>query len=110
MWIRKHERDRRKGVDSPVPTQMVSTEEFVPRRQNPEQQQVEYLIGEMSAANAKRLGMERRHFLRTSMGMATAFTAMNTVYGPHFEVQAAEMLEHFQWSSVVKRCLEAYRS
>lgn len=93
MWIRKHERDRRKGVDSPIPTQMVSTEEFVPRPQNEEQRRVEHLIGEMSASNAKRLGMDRRRFVRTSMGMATAFTAMNTVYGPHFEVQAAEMLE-----------------
>jgi hypothetical protein len=37
MWIRKHERDRRKGVDSPLPSQMVSTEEFIPRRQYPAQ-------------------------------------------------------------------------
>jgi predicted TIM-barrel fold metal-dependent hydrolase len=93
MWIRKHERDRRRGVDSPVPTQMVSTEEFIPRRQNDRQKQVEYLTGEMSTANAKRLGMDRRDFMRTSMGMATCFLAMNKVYGDHLEVEDAEAFE-----------------
>ena len=46
MWIRKAERDARKGVDSPMPTQVVSNEEFIPRRQNERQKQVEHLIGE----------------------------------------------------------------
>ena len=93
MWIRKHERDRRKGVDSPMPTQIVSTEEFIPRRQNERQKQVEQLIGEMGAANAKRLGIPRRDFMRTSMGLATCFLAMNRVYGDHFEVEEAEAFE-----------------
>ena len=44
MWIRKHERDRRKGVDSPMPTQVVSTEEFIPRPQSEQQKKVERLI------------------------------------------------------------------
>ena len=30
MWIPKWLRDRKKGVDSPMPTQVVSTEEFIP--------------------------------------------------------------------------------
>ena len=47
MWIRKAVRDARKGVDSPVPTQVVSNEEFIPRPQNSRQKQVEQLIGEM---------------------------------------------------------------
>ncbi len=33
MWIRKIERDLKKGVDSPLPTQVVSNEEFLPRPQ-----------------------------------------------------------------------------
>ncbi|MBK5292022.1 MAG: amidohydrolase family protein [Acidobacteriia bacterium] len=93
MWIRKHDRDRRKGVDSPVPTQMLSTEEFVPRRQNPAQKQVEGLIGDMSEDNAKRLSMSRRDYMRTSMGLATCWLATNKVYGKHFEVEAAEAFE-----------------
>ncbi len=93
MWIRKHERDRRKGVDSPMPTQIVSNEEFIPRPQNESQKKVEYLIGEMSAVKARKLGMERRDFMRTSMGMATCFVAMNKVYGNHWEVDEAETTE-----------------
>ena len=93
MWIRKHDRDRRKGVDSPVPTQMLSTEEFVPRRQNPAQKQVEGLIGEMSEDNSKKLSMNRRDYMRTSMGLATCWLASNRVYGEHFEVEAEEAFE-----------------
>jgi hypothetical protein len=43
MWIPKWERDRKKGVDSPVPTQAVSNEEFIPRPQTDKQKQVEHL-------------------------------------------------------------------
>ena len=32
MWVRKWERDQQKGVDSPIPTQVLSNEEFIPRR------------------------------------------------------------------------------
>lgn len=39
------------------------------------QKQVEHLTGEMGAANAKRLGMERRAFMASSMGLATCFLA-----------------------------------
>jgi predicted TIM-barrel fold metal-dependent hydrolase len=90
MWIRKVERDRRKGVISPVPTQMLSNEEFIPRPQNERQKHVEHLIGEMSAEKSKKLGMERRDFMSTSMGLATCFAAMNKVYGKAFDVEDDE--------------------
>ncbi len=93
MWIRKHERDRRKNVDSPVPTQVVSNEEFIPRPQNESQKKVEYLTGEMAETRARRLGLDRRTFMRTSMGMATCFAAMNEVYGKCWEVDEAETYE-----------------
>jgi predicted TIM-barrel fold metal-dependent hydrolase len=93
MWIRKWERDEKKGVDSPLPTQAVSNEEFIPRPQNKQQKQWEAVIGEMAEANSKKLGLDRRDFMRTSMGMATAFLAANTVYGPYWDVEAAEALE-----------------
>lgn len=93
MWIPKWLRDHKKGVDSPMPTQVVSNEEFLPRPQNRAQGQVEALIGELSEKNAKKLGMDRRDYLRTSMGMATAFLASNMVYGNYWEVDAAEALE-----------------
>src|SRR5258708_170178 len=93
MWIRKGDRDTLKGVDSPVPTQLVSNEELIPRRQTPRQKQVEHLIGEMSAEKSKKLNMDRRKFMAGTMGMATCFLAMNKVYGQAFEVDEAESME-----------------
>ncbi len=93
MWIPKWQRDRSKGVDSPIPTQVVSNEEFIPRPQNERQRQVEGLIGELAESKAKRLGMDRREFVASSMGMATAFLAMNQVYGNYWDVDEAETFE-----------------
>ena len=93
MWIRKWERDQQRGVDSPIPTQVLSNEEFIPRPQTAQQKQWEGLIGELAEEKSHKLGMPRRDFMRTSMGMATAFLASNMVYGPHWDVDAAETLE-----------------
>src|SRR5687767_12147924 len=81
MWTRKAFRDLKKNVDSPMPTQVVSNEEFVPRPQTPQQKQVEILIGEMADERSKKLGIGRRAFMASSMGMATCFLASNKVYG-----------------------------
>jgi uncharacterized protein len=93
MWIRKFVRDRKKGVDSPVPTQLVSNEELIPRRQTDNQKKVENLIAELSAERAKKLGMERRHFMASTMGLATCFLASNKVYGKVWDVDEAETFE-----------------
>jgi len=90
MWVPKWRRDQKKRVDSPVPTQVVSNEEFIPRPQTKKQKQVERLIGELSEERARALGMDRRAFLRSSMGLATAFLASNMVYGPYWQVSAEE--------------------
>ncbi len=75
---------------SPVPTQIVSNGEYNPLPQTGEQAKVESLIKEMGDYQAKRHGMDRRSFLATSAGMATAFLAMNKVFGPVFDVSEAE--------------------
>ncbi|MBI3693368.1 MAG: hypothetical protein HY238_00805, partial [Acidobacteria bacterium] len=93
MWIRKGQRDVQKGVDSPMPTQIVSNEEFIPRPQNAQQKQVEHLIGEMAEQKSKKLGMDRRAFMASSMGMATCFLASNKVYGNCWDVEEAESME-----------------
>ena len=80
MWIRKALRDFRKGVNSPMPTQAVSNEEFIPRPQSEPQQRVEHLIGEMSETRAKKLGIDRRRFMASTMGLATCFLAQNKVF------------------------------
>jgi uncharacterized protein len=94
MWIRKAIRDIKKGVDSPVPTQVVSNEEFEPRPQTKEQKHVEHLISELSEDRSKKLGMPRRDFMRTSMGLATCFLASNMAYGKNYwDVDEAETWE-----------------
>jgi uncharacterized protein len=93
MWIPKWQRDQAKGVDSPIPTQVVSTEEFIPRPQNASQKRVEELTGQLADEKSKRLGMDRRQFMGSSMGLATAFLAHNLVYGAHWDVDEAETLE-----------------
>jgi len=93
MWIRKGDRDRRKNVDSPLPTQVVSNEEFIPRPQNERQAKVEHLIGEMADTKSRKLGMDRRSFMASTMGMATCFMAYNKVYGQVADVDEAETFE-----------------
>jgi predicted TIM-barrel fold metal-dependent hydrolase len=93
MWIPKWQRDRDKGVDSPIPTQSVSNEEFIPRPQSSQQKQVEALIGQMAEEKSKKLGMERRAFMASSMGLATAFLANNKVFGNHWDVDEIETLD-----------------
>jgi len=80
MWIRKALRDHRKGVDSPMPTQAVSNEEFIPRPQSEPQKQVEQLIGEMSETRSRKLGLDRRAFMASTMGLATCFLAQNKIF------------------------------
>jgi hypothetical protein len=93
MWIPKFKRDEQKGVESPIPTQVVSNEEIIPRPQSEKLQHVEHLITEWGENNARKLGMKRRDFMRTSMGFATALLAMNKVHGNFWEVDAAEAFE-----------------
>lgn len=93
MWIPKWQRDRQKQVESPIPTQVVSNEEFIPRPQNARQKEVEGLIATMAEEKSRKLGLDRRSFLSSSMGMATAFLASNMVYGPHWDVDPVETLE-----------------
>ncbi|HYL11177.1 MAG TPA: amidohydrolase family protein [Candidatus Acidoferrales bacterium] len=93
MWIRKFQRDRKKGVDSPMPTQVLSNEEFIPRPQSQKQKEVEFWIGQMAEEKSKKLGMDRRHFMASAMGMATCFLASNKVWGKVWDVTEAETLD-----------------
>jgi hypothetical protein len=68
----------------------VSNGEFTPIPQTPQQKQVEARIGELAEEYGARQGLDRRRFLETSCGMATAFLAMNQVFGRVFEVSEAE--------------------
>jgi len=84
--------DEADPLGSPIPTQVVSNGEYFPMPQTLQQKQVEARIAELAGETAKRLGMSRRRFLASSAGMATAFVAMNEVYGRFFDVNPLEML------------------
>jgi hypothetical protein len=75
---------------APVPTQIVSSEEYFPPPQSARQKEVEARVKDMGSALAKRLGVSRRRFFQSAAGMAASFVAMNQVFGPIFEATEAE--------------------
>ncbi len=90
MWLRQCDLDAQTDVRPPIPSRIVSNEEFIPPPQTPEQMAYEARLAEISERAAKRQGMDRRRFLRTGSGMAAAFLALNQVFGDCYEVDAAE--------------------
>jgi hypothetical protein len=78
---------------SPLPTQMVSNGEYMPAPQTRQQKRVEARTLELSEVASRKLGMDRRRFLRTSGGMAAAFLAMNEVFGRFFEIDPIALFE-----------------
>ena len=77
-------------AETPIPTRLVSNEEFPPLPQTPAQRQVEQRILADAARLAPRLGLSRRDFLRTSGGVATSLLAMNAVFGHFWDVRPVE--------------------
>src|SRR5258707_13193160 len=75
---------------SPVPTQIVSSEEYLPTPQNKEQAKVESELIQISDQLARKSGISRRRFFQTAAGMAASFLAMNRVYGEIFDVDYEE--------------------
>ena len=93
MWYRKNYLDHLRGRNTPLPTQIVSNEEFYPLPQTHDQKRVEHRMLQLADDHSKRLGLSRREFLKTTGGMATAFLALNEVFGDAFTVHAAEVME-----------------
>ncbi len=79
--------------ECPVPTRIRPERADQLRVRTSSQTKVESLIAEMGDKYATNHGMNRRSFLRTGCGMALAFFAMNKVYGPVFDVGAAELTD-----------------
>jgi hypothetical protein len=75
---------------TPIPTQIVSSDEYYPDPQNEKQREVENRLLAMADDLGKRQGLDRRRFFQTAAGMAASFVAMNEVYGPLFDVTRAE--------------------
>ena len=94
-WLSEREQRLVAGAEeasaaTPIPTQIVSNGEYLPPPQSATQKRVEERINELADVNGRRLGLSRRQFMQTGCGMAAAFLAMNEIYGPVFQVEAAE--------------------
>jgi len=74
----------------PIPTQVVSSDEYFPEPQTKRQRQVETKLKALGTELARKHGMSRRAFFATAAGMAAAYLVMNEVYGPLFDVTRAE--------------------
>src|SRR5438128_9181722 len=98
-WLSEREQRLVAGAETvsaatPIPTQIVSNGEYLPPPQSQTQKRLERQILELADTNAKRLGLSRRQFMRTSCGMAAAFLAMKEIYGGNvFQVEEAEARE-----------------
>src|SRR5262245_42504452 len=79
-----------RAFPGPIPTQSVSSDEFMPALQTGRQRRLEARVKELSGELAKRQGLTRRQFLATASGMAAAFLVMNEEYGPLYDVSRAE--------------------
>ena len=77
---------------TPIPTQIVASDEFYPDPQNERQREVEARLLAMADDLGGRQGLSRRRFFQTAAGMAASFVAMNEVYGPLFDVSRRKPL------------------
>src|SRR5215469_18069225 len=98
-WLSEREQRLVTGAETasaatPIPTQIVSNGEYLPPPQSETQKRLERRIYELADIHGKRLGLDRRQFLRTSCGMAAAFLAMKEIFGVNvFQVDEAEARE-----------------
>src|SRR5690349_19126771 len=67
---------------TPIPTQIVSSDEFYPDPQNEKQREVEARLLAMADDLGGKQGLNRRRFFQTAAGMAASFVAVYEVYEP----------------------------
>ena len=94
VWLSEAELRRTRPAElsapSPIPAQVVSNGEYMPPPQSEGQRRVARELAELADLYGRRLGLDRRRFLKTSCGMAAAFLAMNRVYGALFDTFLSE--------------------
>jgi uncharacterized protein len=76
--------------DTPIPTQVVSSDEFYPFPQTEKQRELQARLLELADGLAKKQGVSRRRFFQTAAGMAASYVAMNETFGNFFDVTHAE--------------------
>ena len=83
-------RPARELAPLPIPTYPISNGEFYPARRTDDQRRVAAHIETLAQRYAPRHGLSRRSFLHSAAGMASAFVAMNLVYGGLFDAPESE--------------------
>src|SRR5262249_20956935 len=77
----------------PLPTRLVSNEEFPPIPQTPAQRRGEERILAEAGPPAPRPRASRREFLSKSGGLAASLLAINAVFGRFFDVLPLEVMD-----------------
>src|ERR1700749_4039262 len=78
------------AYQTPIPTQIVASDEFYPDPQNERQCEVEARLLAMADDLGGKQGLDRRKFFQSAAGMDASFVAMNEVYGALFDATPAE--------------------
>jgi predicted TIM-barrel fold metal-dependent hydrolase len=75
---------------TPIPTQIISSDEYTPPPQSRQQKEVEARLLDMGDTLGRKQGLDRRQFFQTAAGMAAAFVALNDTFGAVFDASRAE--------------------
>ena len=78
------------ALPTPIPTQIISSDEYFPTPQSEQQRKVEARLLDLGSSLARKQGVSRRRFFQTASGMAASYLVMNEVYGKLFAVTEAE--------------------
>src|SRR3982075_1198615 len=75
---------------TPIPTQIVSSDEYTPPPQSEKQKQVEARLVALGDELGGNQGLSRRAFFQPAAGRAAGSVALNETFGPVFDVTRAE--------------------
>jgi hypothetical protein len=76
--------------ETPIPTQVVSSDEYYPYPQTEKQRELQARLLTLADDLAKKEGLSRRRFFQTAAGMTASFVAMNETFGQFFDASPAE--------------------
>ena len=76
--------------ETPIPTQVVSSDEYYPFPQTEKQRELQARLLTIGDDLARKRGISRRRFFQTAAGMAASYVAMNETFGNFFDATHAE--------------------
>jgi uncharacterized protein len=76
--------------ETPIPTQVVSSDEYFPFPQTEKQRELQARLLSFGDELAKNQGLSRRRLFQTAAGMAASFVALNETFGNFFDATRAE--------------------